>query len=1001
MSSDYPQSPDQKDSWSLITTERVGQPDLRSFLTRRPQVSEVIEWLKKQKPDVRGICQIEILQVANTVATEGMETMSQVWDYIKSDDAWKKVKVSGAYIKDLDQEFHELAALSDVGKKFRNRKGQMWRSIINMFPDLEHNQLIVNTCTSQNALQSLNQLCLRIHGQGLSSNVVRQQISLAFIYRLRRIGTASNRGHSKVNLITTEDYKTANTQPWGTSVPQLLTLEEMNKYNVQMVERLYAPTNSTTGLARDAAPAAPTEAPFPEGGSRLTIDIPPLPRRDSSAAASPPTISRAQGTFTPRDIQETLERLSDQMRKADIGTQSGGLPRSSSLSILPSSKDSRQSGSGIYSPQSGGTGTSGPPSPSPAPAPVLNVTTCGNTTNPCKNVTQQLIREVDTNRQATNSQGRVAMLQAFRRGLLKWPNPKSPNVCYRHARKFGGDIGLKVNQGDTWAILNKILYCVNHSDTEQMFENFQRTQQAWLWWRANCRTEVPADVLGLNKYFPTMQKYAPETFFSLPGGRTGHNFIAITKALGCLQDFAKTELDAKGTFTSTGTLQAHLEQSRLLYLFRVEFDMYCWHLRPQNVEMGWQRNQFYSLAQQAIRQDLGYYLLNVICRPDNKMWLVTSPYYVKYQHPGESVYFRHLDFNLQDLADYGRGQNQWQGTLSLDDEDENNCTIMCTGMNSIDKLKTWANRIVARKGELSTSFVTAVTDSDLTKDDLKVLKASWTPQPCTAGAIRISSPLLPHGTNKGAATKKRRTVFNWYVGLLEDHQFAEVAAGPTFDEISAAHRNMTVPPKTPSGFAYQFGYPKAGFPALVTLNGIGPIEDCLVARRKYSDYEVVSEMHKLLGQEFEKEDRVKAIERYIADSRKKVVDKLYGRNGEVSLWSKMVEQEMRAYGKNSFFYNHPQFRNAESITARNHDDVHHELAGPAMPGIDLRDRGRVTADQAMANRRAELDGQRARDTPDLIAQNVTYPTNPQVRPVTEGPAGNTRSQRSSGRGGGR
>lgn len=387
------------------------------------------------------------------------------------------------------------------------------------------------------------------------------------------------------------------------------------------------------------------------------------------------------------------------------------------------------------------------------------------------------------------------------------------------------------------------------------------------------------------------------------------------------------------------------------------------------------------------------------------MWLVTSPYYVKYQKKGESVYFRHMDFNLQDLADYGRGANQWQGTLSLDDEDEYNRTIMCTGMNSMAKMQQWARNIIARGGKLNTSFVTAVTDSDLTKGDLKELGASWQPQPVGAGGIRISSPLLPHGTNKGTSTKKRRTIFNWYVGMQEDHQHAEVSAGPTFDELSASHRDMTVPPRTPSGLPFLFGYPKAGFPAMVTLSGIGPIEDCLVARRKFLEYEVVHEMHKLIGipkdddvREDTIERRATAIKNYIESSRKRIVNKIIGLNGEKSLWNHMVALEMQAYGDNSFFKHHPHLQNARNITKDNHTDIRTNAA-PAAPTKTTIDCVEHTIDDSISRRQAELDGRVARDTPERIPQQVQFQNNPPVRPVTDRPAGNTRSQKpkSSGR----
>lgn len=450
MASDYPKSPDQKDLWSLVSKERIGQPGLKSLLNKRPNVSEVIAWLRQEPDDVRGVCQIEILQAANNMATEGMETMSEVWDYIKNDTAWKKVKVAGEYIKNLDDEFAELAGLANLGKGFRDRKGQMWWKIISLYPEFEHDDAITRACTSQSALQAFSKLCTGAKAQKMSALVIAQQVSIAFIYRMRRIGTAANRGHSNVNLLTPEDYKAAVAKPWGSDVPKILTNEECKRFHVTLVGRLYVPTNTRDGIARDQIPAPSGQPLPPKGDKRLIIDIPAVSGSGSRGPASPqqgsctppPQITETQGVLTPENIRQTIEKLSDQMKRTSVGTQSSGLPRSSSLSLLPAGGTQQSSSS--YDPQSGGSGTSGPPTPTPQALPALNVTTCGTTTKPCKNVTQQFIQELDQNKSATNTQGRISLLQSFKRGVLKAPNALPPNVCHRHARKFGGDIGLKV-----------------------------------------------------------------------------------------------------------------------------------------------------------------------------------------------------------------------------------------------------------------------------------------------------------------------------------------------------------------------------------------------------------------------------------------------------------------------------------------------------------------------------------------------------------------------------
>lgn len=128
--------------------------------------------------------------------------------------------------------------------------------------------------------------------------------------------------------------------------------------------------------------------------------------------------------------------------------------------------------------------------------------------------------------------------------------------------------------------------------------------------------------------------------------------------------------------------------------------------------MGWQRNQFASIAQQIMRQDPGYWLLNVIARDDHLFALTTSLYYTKYAVQGQSTGFCHLDQSVRGLAAEGRGRNQWQGSLSLDDKDNQNCTELCVGFNNMDKMRQFAD-ILESKGKLGDRFIKQMDNSIL------------------------------------------------------------------------------------------------------------------------------------------------------------------------------------------------------------------------------------------------------------------------------------------------
>ena len=56
-------------------------------------------------------------------------------------------------------------------------------------------------------------------------------------------------------------------------------------------------------------------------------------------------------------------------------------------------------------------------------------------------------------------------------------------------------------------------------------------------------------------------------------------------------------------------------------------------------------------------------------------------YYVKYQVEGESTGFAHLDINVDKCMRTSHGKNIIQGSLSLDNEDEQVCTSLVFGFH--------------------------------------------------------------------------------------------------------------------------------------------------------------------------------------------------------------------------------------------------------------------------------------------------------------------------------
>ncbi|KAF7507136.1 hypothetical protein GJ744_010949 [Endocarpon pusillum] len=82
-------------------------------------------------------------------------------------------------------------------------------------------------------------------------------------------------------------------------------------------------------------------------------------------------------------------------------------------------------------------------------------------------------------------------------------------------------------------------------------------------------------------------------------------------------------------------------------------------------------------------------------RPDHNQRLVSYPYYTKFARPGDSTCFQHIDMNIPEFLETGRGGNIVQGSVSLDDETaETECTVIVPGMHR--RLREWWSEVVQR-----------------------------------------------------------------------------------------------------------------------------------------------------------------------------------------------------------------------------------------------------------------------------------------------------------------
>ncbi|OJD21861.1 hypothetical protein ACJ73_06796 [Blastomyces percursus] len=172
--------------------------------------------------------------------------------------------------------------------------------------------------------------------------------------------------------------------------------------------------------------------------------------------------------------------------------------------------------------------------------------------------------------------------------------------------------------------------------------------------------------------------------------------------------------------------------------------------------------------------------------PDNVTWgratdhPTRSPVLCVFARPGDSTSFRHIDVNIKRLAEENHRANMIQGSVTLTDEDDRNCTTIVPGMHRYTQ--EWNRRLRARNFP-DGGVVQEVGNDILTNKDLNDFRTRWTTVPCKAGDARITMPHLPHGCT-GPATIERPTMLPWYVGIQEDGNSLEVPESGSWEQLS-------------------------------------------------------------------------------------------------------------------------------------------------------------------------------------------------------------------------
>lgn len=492
--------------------------------------------------------------------------------------------------------------------------------------------------------------------------------------------------------------------------------------------------------------------------------------------------------------------------------------------------------------------------------PTMPVTTCLHCDPSCSVLVPQI-----PNKAVNDETAMRVMLHAVKIGINLF--------CKPHLRRIAGYCGGLYNNKDSHSgiLAKRIVQLAKNKD------NLLRVKATHPdWFRRNAA--IPAlqpNPLGPFRYAPK-----PATQFRFNAEQVFNRFAQDGQAWAVFQRDGTINLDKFFSYL--------VDDPEVFAIVEEEFNMYKYHLRTEldgQDNRGWMRHMFYSLPQQVIRQDPGYWAMTAAARPDSNYWLISYPYYVKDTSKGENTGFAHFDINVDEFVKSGRGLNLVQGSVSVDDETEDNCTLLVLGFHH--SIHDWWRRVTAR-GKATSGHTTNAKNIYLPED--RESFGPLVPVPCKRGAIRITRPDIMHGSTS-KANSRRRTLFAWFCGIRADHETLDLEESETWSQVSACHQSFTAPKKSTSGEGFRYGRPTIPFPATTRMSSTSPIGDALVGSRRWTDPQVTRMVEILLGPE---DSVALALLESVRNGLSKAIK---------DAWPFVREAEIKAFGNKSYFAN--------------------------------------------------------------------------------------------------
>lgn len=325
------------------------------------------------------------------------------------------------------------------------------------------------------------------------------------------------------------------------------------------------------------------------------------------------------------------------------------------------------------------------------------------------------------------------------------------------------------------------------------------------------------------------------------------------------------EPNARQLWSDSGTLAIpnvvpHLRE--LCASIDAEFQLYRHHYQTPPAQKGWVRNMFYSLTQQIIRCDPLVYALNVALRPDQNHRLVSHPYITKDADPAtcKNAGFLHVDANYAQLVGGGPGCDRLTCGISLDDEDERNCTVVVPGTH------LRSAEILSHLRAAGLENKTPALTTDFEKCWSRLLARTFgspVPVPLKRYGMRISHVGVIHGSTPNV-TIRRRLILPWFMGFGPDYANSDVANTATWCELAQQHRECIPPPREPSGQTPRSPLPPI-LPWSVHLHPSHALGRAILGQVKFEDPMVVHEMNQL----FHPDKRIS--QRYLSQVRAQAV----------------------------------------------------------------------------------------------------------------------------------